>query len=173
MSHYKILSNYRYLKIVSSVLQACLFPKKIILGENRYSHIYSFIYSHLYWLDILFLQKKTELKLLKESVQGITTILPKENFWTFGPYQWYTLISAEGQRMTDATNAKMGTARVAPAMINRLTMSRSAAMAHLWKTQEEMNTPASYEPRVCITTYRGDLKPLSYMHEKTSFLPSF
>jgi len=43
-------------------------------------------------------------------------------------------MSAEGQRRKEATKARMGIASVPPAMINKFTTSRSAAMAHL-KTQ--------------------------------------
>lgn len=67
-------------------------------------------------------------------------------------------MSAEGQRITDAINARMGIARVAPAMINRLTMSRSAAM--VLKTQQEIDTQASNEPLVCISIYAGNFKSL-------------
>lgn len=44
--------------------------------------------------------------------------------------------------MTDATKAKMGIARVPPAMINRFTTSRSAAMASPLKAHKQMNTQA-------------------------------
>ena len=42
-------------------------------------------------------------------------------------------MSAEGQRKKEATKARMGIASVPPAMTNRFTMSRSAAIAHLKK----------------------------------------
>lgn len=64
---------------------------------------------------------------------------------------------AEGQRRTEATKARMGIASVPPAMINKFTTSRSAAMAHLKKHEyrdythavtQEHNT--SGEGKVCI-----------------------
>lgn len=44
-------------------------------------------------------------------------------------------MSAEGQRKKETTKTRMGIASVPPAIINRFTMSSSAAIAHLNKTQ--------------------------------------
>ena len=48
-------------------------------------------------------------------------------------YQWYTLMSTEGQRRKDAPKATIGIASVAAAITNRFTTSKSAAMAPLTK----------------------------------------
>lgn len=59
-------------------------------------------------------------------------------------------MSADGQRRTEATKARMGIASVPPAMINRFTTSRSAAMAHLKKTH--MNSHFTHMQHLMSTT---------------------